>query len=103
MDEVTINGVVYIPKTEPEGEIKIVIMQRGFVFVGRVAIEKDQVVIRNAQNIRKWGAERGLGQIASSGPTDKTVLDPSGTVSCHQLTVIGYINCNQSAWGAICK
>ena len=99
--EITINGKTYVPKTI-DGEIRIVICQRGFVFVGRVTQDGDQVTIRNAQNIRQWGTTRGLGEIAASGPTTNTKLDPAGTVSTHVLTVVATLSCSQSAWEATC-
>ena len=36
-------------------EIRIVIAQRGWVFVGRVSREEHEVVMRDAKNIRRWG------------------------------------------------
>lgn len=102
-DEVMINGVAYVPKGEPSGPIKIVVLQRGFVYVGYVTREGNQVVISNAQNIRRWGTTRGLGEIAAGGPTEKTVLDPAGTISVHELGVVFIEECNQEKWRAICK
>ena len=40
----------------PVAEIRIVIAQRGWVFVGRVSREEHEVVMRDAKNIRRWGA-----------------------------------------------
>lgn len=101
-DEVTIDGVIYTRKPV-EGEIKIMILQRGFVYAGRVTKSGNQVTISNAQNIRRWGSTRGLGEIAANGPTDKTVMDPAGTVTCHELGVVAELACNQAAWEGPCK
>lgn len=101
-DKITVNGIEYVPATK-QGDIKIMILQRGFVYVGRVTREGDQVTIANAQNVRQWGTKRGLGEIAVAGPTDKTVLDPAGTVACHVLGVVAELSCDQGKWEAICK
>ena len=37
------------------------------------------VTINGAKNIRRWGATKGLGQLAT-GPTTNTVADDYGTV-----------------------
>lgn len=102
-EEIELNGVVYVRKQQPCGDIKIMILQRGFVFVGRVEHDGDNVIISNSQNIRRWGTTAGLGQLAMSGPTADTKMDPSGTVSCHKLGVVAEIDCTFSGWSAICK
>ena len=101
-DSVTINGIKYVRETVP-GEIKIMILQRGFVYVGRVTRSGNQVTISKAQNIRQWGTTRGLGEIATAGPTEKTKMDPAGTVTCHELGVVAELACNQAAWEVSCK
>ena len=48
-----IDDVEYIRKdaiADTDGEIKIVVLDRGFVYVGRVTCEDGFVVIRNAKN-----------------------------------------------------
>ena len=84
--EVEVNGVVYVPKTEVQavplkiGDKRIVIADKGFVFVGACTDEDDgSVTITNARCIRRWGTTKGLGELIS-GPTDKTIADPYGTV-----------------------
>lgn len=47
---------------------QIVIAQRGWVFVGDVERTENEVVIKNAKNIRRWGTSRGLGELAQNGP-----------------------------------
>lgn len=102
MENVVINGVECAPVAK-SGDIKIMILQRGFVYVGRVTKSGDQVAIHKAQNIRQWGTTRGLGEIAAAGPTEKTRLDPAGTVCCHALTVVAELSCDQGKWEALCK
>lgn len=77
---------------------QIVILDRGFVYVGDVAIENDWLVIRNARNVRRWGTTKGLGELAKNGPTTKTLLDPAGTVRAPMRAVIGLVECEASSW-----
>jgi hypothetical protein len=77
---------------------QIVIAQRGWIFVGDVTRDGDEVRIDNAQNIRRWGTTKGLGEIAAAGPTKSTVLDAMGTVRLHSLAVIATLDCTESAW-----
>lgn len=67
---------------------QIVIAQRGWIFVGDVTRAENEVVIENAAVVRRWGTTRGLGQIASEGPTPYTILDPCPTVRIHPLSVV---------------
>jgi len=58
----------------------IVVADRGFVYVGDCVVDSNWCVISNARNIRKWGTTKGLGELATDGPTDDTVIDAVGTV-----------------------
>ena len=60
----------------------IVVLQAGWVFIGVLHPAKDgkHAFLTEASNIRKWGTTAGLGQIALTGPTENTVLDPCGIV-----------------------
>ena len=57
----------------------IVVLDRGFVYVGLVSIDDRWVYIEHAANIRRWGTTRGLGEL-TSGPTSSTELDRVGSV-----------------------
>ena len=95
---VTINGTEYIPKEEKTGNIRIVILQRGWVKVGRFYQDGVNCRLEHCATIRNWGTEKGLGQIATTGPTTKTVLDLEPTCRFHELTVISMIDCEESKW-----
>lgn len=82
---------------QPMGPQQIVVLDRGWVLVGKAAEEKDKLVITDARCIRYWGTTGGLGQLAESGPTDKTRLDPMGRVIAPMRAVIAIIAC-KSAW-----
>jgi hypothetical protein len=71
--------------------IQIVVLPMRWVVVGRVAREGQDVVIRDASVIRRWGTRgKGLGGLAY-GPLparndgQPTVLDPVPTVRVHML------------------
>ncbi len=95
------NGVTYVRQQSPPEDIRIVVLHRGHVVVGRYERTGDDVVVRNASVIRVWGTTRGLGEIAAGGPTAKTVLDPCGTVRVHALGVIMTLDCEACKWTAI--
>jgi hypothetical protein len=103
VSEMQINGVTYVPKgssqIQYDGEIKIVVLQRGWVIVGKFERDDSECKMHGASVIRNWGTTKGLGEIAGSGPTKDTKLDPTnGLVEFDYLTVVATIACNQTAW-----
>jgi hypothetical protein len=93
---ITIDSIRYVREDSivpaKLGDKRIIIADRGWVFVGDCTDESDgTVTIRNAKNIRKWGTTTGLGQLVN-GPTGNTVADEYGTVKClpiAQISVVG--------------
>ena len=85
-----------LPQTS--GDIRIVILQRGWVAVGRFSQLGEACLLQNAHIIRVWGTTRGLGEIAIGGPTSKTILDKCPLIRFHELTVIATIDCVEAAW-----
>lgn len=79
-------------------KVKIVILQRGWIFIGVFSQEGATCTLSKAKNIRSWGTTKGLGQIASSGPTDSTKLDDINDLSFHELTSIAVIDCDDNIW-----
>ena len=98
-DSVSIDGVEYVRRKEPSA-IRIVILQRGWVVVGDVSADGDEVTVSRASVVRRWGTTKGLGEIAASGPTSATVLDPVGVVRVHRLSIVASIDCEVSQWTA---
>lgn len=103
--ELDINGVAYVPKNsqvevQPSGPIKIVILQRGWVMVGRLERNGSDCKLHNASVIRSWGTTKGLGELASNGPIkNKTILDACiGVVEFDYLTVVASISVEESKW-----
>ena len=79
-------------------DIRILVLQRGWVAVGHYSADGDEVTLRNAKIVRRWGTTHGLGEIAAKGPTRKTVLDDVGQVQVHRLGIVLSIACEPSAW-----
>jgi hypothetical protein len=78
--------------------MQIVVLDRGFVYVGDVSLEEDWCVIREARNVRYWGTSRGLGQLALEGPQSGTRLDKVGTVRAPMRAVISLIDTEARLW-----
>ena len=102
IDRITVEGRDYVPVdsvSEIDGEIKIVLLQRGWVMVGVFERNGSDCQLHKASVIRKWGTTKGLGQIANDGPTNETVLDKChGIVEFDYLTVIATIACRGDKW-----
>lgn len=107
IDEVVIKGKKYIPADsvkvrEFDGPIKIVILQRGWVMVGRFERNGSDCRLHNASVIRVWGTTRGLGELAANGPIpNKTTLDRThGLVEFDSLTIVATISVSEEKWNA---
>lgn len=97
IDEVEYVRADAAPKID--GDVKIVVLDRGFVYVGTVKVEGGFVVIQNAVNLRVWGTTKGLGELVS-GPTSKTVTDKVGTVRAPLRALIHMIEVEAGKWNA---
>lgn len=101
---ISINGVDYVEKSatqeqEFKGDIKIVVLQRSWVMVGKLERNGSDCKLHNASVIRNWGTTKGLGEIAIGGPTLSTKLDKcGGEVEFDYLTVVCAISCNGEKW-----
>jgi len=73
----------------------IVILQRGWVVVGDFSQDGSQCYVRNGHVVRRWGTEKGLGQLASEGPRPNTVLDPTPEMTFHELTIVARLQCSE--------
>ncbi len=86
------------PKQEYEHGLKIVVLDKGFVYIGIVYTDGEWVVIQKAHNIRRWGTTNGLGQLAKHGPTADTRLDRVGTVKAPFHVLQQLIDVEVNAW-----
>lgn len=76
----------------------IVILQRGWVMVGKLQKKGEYFKLLNGSVIRRWGTSSGLGQLAKEGKQSETVLEPTPETSFHELTMIGAIKCVAAKW-----
>lgn len=104
VDELTIDGTVYVPKDsikekEYTGDLKIVILQRGWTMIGKFERTGSDCKLHNASVIRTWGTTKGLGQLAAEGSQPNTKLDKCfGVVDFDYLTVVATLSCNPDKW-----
>ena len=99
-----IDGVTYVPEGtscellhNPSSK-RIVILQRGWVYVGDYSEDGMDCTLENASCIRNWGTTKGLGELAESGPQSGTKLDPCPIVRFHKMTIVATIDVNSSKW-----
>lgn len=90
-----------VAKPKTSGKIKIIILQRGHVMVGRYSRNGEYGRLDDAAVIRIWGTTKGLGEIAFGGPTPKTILDKCPPVDFHELTTIAQIECVEAKWNKV--
>jgi len=81
-----------------ERPVKILVLQRGWVAIGRHAKDGAEHVLTDASIIRRWGTTKGVGQLATDGPRSNTVLDPTGTVRAHELATVLVIDADAAVW-----
>lgn len=104
--EVEINGIVYMPKdsvvkTQFDGDIKIVVLQRGWIYIGKFERTGNDCKLYNAYCIRTWGTSKGLAELVN-GATSSTKLDKcDGIVEFDWLTVIHTITVDKTKWNQI--
>ena len=104
-NELTVNGKKYVLADSIQvtqqfaGETKIMVLQRGWVMVGKLERNGSECKLHNASVIRSWGTTKGLGEIAADGPKPSTKLDKcNGVVEFDYLTVVCSISCNEEKW-----
>lgn len=77
--------------------LKIFIIESGFVYIGTGERIKDQLLgesikIKKASNIRRWGTDKNIGQLAIEGKKENTVLDYTGTITVPVSKIINTID-----------
>lgn len=102
MKTITINGVEYKPVNNEDSEVKIVVLQRGWVAVGFYFRYGVECKLKNAYIIRLWGTTKGLGEL-KDGPTESTKLDKAGTICFNRISEILTIDCDKEKWIAHLK
>lgn len=93
-----------IGKTTPkkeirDGGIKIVVLQRGWVAVGRFSQSGQDCVLEKAAIIRDWGTTKGLPELVNGPISGKTVLDKTPLpLRFHELTVVLMLDASEDKW-----
>ena len=114
MKTIKINDVEYVAKSEVDAQLKkknvtptkiqIVVLQRGWIYIGRFSQKGEQCHLTNAFNIRRWGTEFGLGELAEKGPIAEgvgngpTKLDKNADLHFHEMTVVVRMDVDESVW-----
>lgn len=99
--EIKVDGEIFVKKSSEapkNSNIKIVVLQRGWVMIGRYSKKSDIISLDDAYVIRIWGTTNGLGELALEGKKTSTKLDKAGHVEFHVLTVVATVNCEDSKW-----
>lgn len=99
-ESIMIDDVKYVKEssiTKIGGDVKIVIADRGFVFIGHIEETTEFLIIRCAKSIRRWGTTKGLGELVN-GPLQNTVLDLIGEIKVPARAVIGMISVDSAKW-----
>ena len=58
----------------------IVVLDKGFVYLGDLSTDDNWLYISKAQNVRKWTGGHGLSWYAENGFSQDIVLDDSGNI-----------------------
>lgn len=101
--ELNINGQIYILKSDinKNSDVRIVILQRGWIYIGRFSKIENQCKLKNAYCIRVWGTTKGLQELVN-GATNSTKLDKcEGDIEFDWLTVIHTISVKEDKWKEI--
>jgi hypothetical protein len=105
VESITVDGKTYVPKdsvVSHDGPIKIIVLQRAWIYVGYFSRNGNDCKLEKAKNIRQWGTSKGLGELVD-GPTSSTKLDFTGTVEFDYLTVVHSITVNQEKWASVLR
>lgn len=100
METITVNGKTYYSEQPQQitGNLKIVVLQRGWILIGNFEQDKDKCKLHNASVIRIWGTTKGLGELVD-GPTSTTKLDKChGVVEFNELTMVLSISAREDKW-----
>ena len=81
-----------------QGKLVIVVLQRGWVVVGRYSQNRDTGNLTAAAVVRRWGTSKGLGELASSGPLENTRLDDCPPITFHVREAVMVMEADEDAW-----
>ena len=83
----------------PDEQTKIMVLDRGFVIVGKVRMDELAYHwrISPGRTIRVWGTKNGLTELCA-GPRKETVLDPIAHESVPFRAVLRIIDASEDGW-----
>ena len=85
-------------KVIKDGGYKIVVLQRGWVVVGRFSQDGHDCKLTDAAVLRKWGTTKGITELVS-GPLKDTIIDKTDKpISFHELTVVLSLEVEEAPW-----
>lgn len=86
-------------KSITDGKPRIVILQRGWVVVGKYYQDGDDCRLENGAVIRIWGTTKGITELVNGPIANKTILDKSEyPIRFHELTIVAMLDVNEAAW-----
>jgi hypothetical protein len=91
-------GSVAAPPPDEDYGWNVVVLDRGFVYVGEVLRKGDMYVMPSGRNIRYWGTDKGLHQLVTSGPTEKSKVDAPAFVRIPARAVISLHETDGALW-----
>lgn len=98
MKEIVVNGVEYVEKCNASN-FNIVVLDRGFVYIGDTEIKDNMLFVSNAKNIRIWGTSgKGLGFLADGPTNDTRADDVLGVIQAPLHAVIHLIAARKEKW-----
>ena len=100
MDKVIVDGVEFRPVDDGGEKLRIVIVDnRGLTFVGRCSLNGrgEWIKILDARCIVYWGTTQHLAELVD-GPTSKTRLGKSQTVTVRRGNIVAAYDCIVGGW-----
>ena len=85
-----------VSKSHEELGWNVVVLDRGFVYVGDCHRDGDLLVMPAGRNIRYWGTDKGLHQLVVSGPTKDSKVDAPAIVRIPWRAIIS-LHCTEEA------
>ncbi len=83
---------------EQNKDLRIVVLDRGWIFIGEFSEDGMECTLKDAYVIRRWGTTKGLGELAIEGKKPETVLDKAGIIHYHKNAQVMNLRCDLSKW-----
>lgn len=83
---------------ETQFGFNVIILDKGFVYVGDCSRDTELLYIKNAMNIIQWGTTDGLNQLVTKGPTKNTKLSPACYIRVPWHSVISLLETDKKLW-----